>query len=142
MQLSKPRRSGRRRLFIVLLVVLGVLAGGLLHTAWPFLTYPRETLSFQAPEPLPADASGQPLAGIPELGIDTVGHLTPPIKELSMTEDRADLVLGDESYGARLTLSRIGDRFVIEDATFVAGPGLDQHVELRRAGRLNLAAGP
>ncbi len=69
MQLSKPRRSGRRRLAMVFLVLFGVLAAALLHTAWPFLTYPRETLSFQVPEPLPATGSGQPLAGVAEVDI-------------------------------------------------------------------------
>ncbi len=58
MSLSKPRRSGRRRLAMVFLVLFGGLAAALLHTAWPFLTYPRETLSFQVPEPLPSAGSG------------------------------------------------------------------------------------
>ena len=41
MQLSNPRRTGRRRLVIGFLLLLGVLAAVLVHTAWPFLTYPR-----------------------------------------------------------------------------------------------------
>lgn len=69
MQLSNPRRSGRRRFAIVFLLLFGVLAAVLLHTAWPFLTYPRETLSFQVPEPLPSTGSGQPLAGVAEVDI-------------------------------------------------------------------------
>lgn len=69
MQFFKPRRSGRRRLAMVFLVLFGALAALLLHTAWPFLTYPRETLSFQVPEPLPTSGSGQPLAGLAEVDI-------------------------------------------------------------------------
>ena len=69
MQLSKPRRSGRRRLAVGLLLVFGVLAAVLVHTAWPFLTYPRETLTFQVPEPLPPTGSGEPLAGVAEVDI-------------------------------------------------------------------------
>ena len=41
----------------------------LVHTAWPFLTYPRETLTFQVPEPLPPTANGGPLAGVAEVDI-------------------------------------------------------------------------
>ena len=69
MQLSKPRRSGRRRLALILLLLLGVLAAVLVHTAWPFLTYPRETLTFQVPEPLPPTANDGPLAGVAEVDI-------------------------------------------------------------------------
>lgn len=83
-----------------------------------------------------------PLGAIPSLGVDPVRHLTMPVTSLSMTEDRADVHLGQQDDGARLTLKRIDDRFVIDDATFVAGPDPSQRVELHRAGRLNLAAGP
>ncbi len=69
MSFSKPRRPGRRRRLIAVLVVVAALAIALLHTAWPFLTYPRETLSFEVPDPLPPGAAGQPLAGVAEVDI-------------------------------------------------------------------------
>ena len=88
------------------------------------------------------DSVWGPLGAIPDLGVDAVAHLTTPVTSLSMTEDRAELTLGDEGHGARLTLTRVGDRFVVQDATFLSGSPSSQQVELRRAGRLNLAAGP
>jgi len=71
MQLSKPKRHGhaRRWLLITVLLVITALAAVLLHTAWPFLAYPRENLSFQVPEPLPPESTGQPLAGVAEVDI-------------------------------------------------------------------------
>lgn len=82
----------------------------------------------------------EPLGAIPNLGVDVVRHLTAPVTALSMTEDRADLVLGDSSWGTRLTLTRLDDRFVIDDAVFITGPEPTQRLDLKRAGRLNLSA--
>jgi hypothetical protein len=82
----------------------------------------------------------EPLGGMPELGINAVQHLTLPITALTMTEDRADLTLGQGGLQTQLTLNRIDERFVIDEATFVTGPDPSQRVQLSRAGRLNLAA--
>lgn len=84
----------------------------------------------------------EPLRAIPDIGLDAVGHLTLPVTSLSMTEDRADLTLGTNEWGARLILTRTDDRFVIDDAIFTSGPLPSQRVNLQRVGRLNLAAGP
>ncbi|MAC14300.1 MAG: hypothetical protein CL539_06420 [Alcanivorax sp.] len=68
----------RTRYLLLLLLFAGIL-GGLLHTAWPFLFYPRQNLSFSFPvQPITADDSTAkagiaerditPPAGIPKFG--------------------------------------------------------------------------
>jgi len=71
-------RTLRTRYLLLLLLFVGIF-GGLLHTAWPFLFYPRQNLSFSFPvQPIAADASTAkagiaerditPPAGIPKFG--------------------------------------------------------------------------
>lgn len=64
-----PARRSRRRLGMGLLVLLLLAGAALLHTAWPFLFYPRASLSFQVPAPRPAALSGPALAGVAEADI-------------------------------------------------------------------------
>ncbi|MEZ6052099.1 MAG: hypothetical protein R3C02_12015 [Planctomycetaceae bacterium] len=81
----------------------------------------------------------QPLGEVPDLGVDIIQHLTAPVSALSMTEDRAELILGDDNWGTRLTLTQVDDQFVVDDALFITGPDASQQVDLKSAGRLNLA---
>ncbi len=71
-------RTLRTRYLLLLLCFAGIF-GGLLHTAWPFLFYPRQNLSFSFPvQPIAADTSTAkagiaerditPPAGIPKFG--------------------------------------------------------------------------
>ncbi|MBU60500.1 MAG: hypothetical protein CL543_16760 [Alcanivorax sp.] len=63
------RRFRRRWLWWPLVAVLLVAGAALLHTAWPFLTYPRETLTFQVPDPRPPEPLNQAVAGVAEVDI-------------------------------------------------------------------------
>ncbi len=80
----------------------------------------------------------QPLGEVPDIGFDMIHHLTTPVTSITMTEDRAELVLGDNNWGTHLTLMRDGDRFVVDDVLFIAGPEESQRAELKTKGRLNL----
>ena len=82
-----------------------------------------------------------PLETIPDLDVDLVRHLTLPVSSLSMTDDRADLMLGSGETATRLTLSRTDDRFVVDEAVFISGDPQTPRINLKTAGRLNLAAG-
>jgi len=61
----------RSRYLLLLLLSVGIL-GGLLHTAWPFLFYPRQNLSFSFPVPPITADDATAKAGIAERDI------TPP----------------------------------------------------------------
>lgn len=63
------RRRFRRPLGLALLTLLLLAGGALLHTAWPFLFYPREALRFEVPAPRPASPSDVALAGVAEVDI-------------------------------------------------------------------------
>ncbi|MCA9077937.1 MAG: hypothetical protein KDA93_23110 [Planctomycetaceae bacterium] len=81
----------------------------------------------------------QPLGEIPNIGFNLVDHLTTPITSIALTEDRAELVLGDDNWGARCTLLRGEDHFVVDDVRVIAGPSESQQADLKTAGRLNVA---
>ncbi len=76
-----------------------------------------------------------------DLGCDVHGLLSTPINTLTMTEDRADLTLGTDHFGARIQLERRDQRFLVDDVQLIAGPDKSSHVDLKRVTRLNLAAG-
>ncbi len=78
---------------------------------------------------------------MPDVGYDIPSHLTAPVTSLSMTEDRADLTLGSDHFGAQIQLRRVDRRFVVDDVLLIAGPQDNERVELKRVTRLRLAAG-
>lgn len=63
------RRRFRRPLGLALLTLLLLAGGALLHTAWPFLFYPREALRFDVPAPRSSSPSDVALAGVAEVDI-------------------------------------------------------------------------
>ena len=63
------RRRFRRFVLWAALLLLVITGGALLHTAWPFLTYPRATLDFQVSNPRPPEPLTQPMAGVAEVDI-------------------------------------------------------------------------
>ncbi|MGD9858217.1 MAG: hypothetical protein AB7U20_25025 [Planctomycetaceae bacterium] len=84
----------------------------------------------------------QPLGQVPDIGCDIVRHLTAPVTAMTMTEDRAQLTLGDENYGARISLAGGDGRYIVDDVLLITGPLPNQQIELKTVGRLNLARGP
>ncbi len=83
----------------------------------------------------------QPLGKVPDLGVDIVRHLTAPVTAMTITEDRAELMLGDKNWGARVSLVSLNGRLVVDDVLFIDGPLDEQQTELKTAGRLNLVHG-
>ena len=63
------RRRFRRPRGLALLTLLLLAGGALLHTAWPFLFYPREALRFDVPAPRSSTPSDVALAGVAEVDI-------------------------------------------------------------------------
>lgn len=74
------RKFRARHLPIVILILSVGILGALLHTAWPFLFYPQQTLSFSFPEESATRDSTTAKAGIaerditPPLGIPKFGY--------------------------------------------------------------------
>jgi hypothetical protein len=76
---------------------------------------------------------------IPDLREDVVQHLHTPLVAIEQTEDRASLVLGDDKFGAHVTLVRESGQFVVDDVMLISGTMPRDHVELKRVLRMHIA---
>ncbi len=74
---------------------------------------------------------------IPSLNFDVAAHLETRLVSIEQTGDRAVVVLGDDRFGARVTLLRESERHVIDEMVLISGTMPREHVELKRALRMN-----
>ncbi|MFG0334292.1 MAG: hypothetical protein ACF8TS_13080, partial [Maioricimonas sp. JB049] len=74
------------------------------------------------------------VSSVPEIGWPVVRQLTAPIQKLQVQNDQAFVELSDGQYLARVRLQRVGETFVVADATLASSNGLHQ-VELLQAMR-------
>ena len=58
---------------------------------------------------------------------------------MEQNEDRAKLVLGDDKFGAQVTLVRESGQYVVDELLLVSGTMPRDHVELKRAFRMHIA---
>ncbi len=77
---------------------------------------------------------------IPNIGHDIVQHLHAPLVSIEQSDDRALLVLGDDKFGAQVTLIRESGRFVVDELLLITGTMPRDHVELKRHLRLHIAS--
>ncbi len=78
---------------------------------------------------------------IPPLDQPPALFLAAPLSKISVTGDRALVVLGDDRHGARVLLAREKDRYTIENVILVSGPAAQERVDLRQVMRGQLAEG-
>lgn len=76
---------------------------------------------------------------IPNSGFDIAQHLQTPLVSIEQSDDRASLVLGNDKFGAHVTLIRESGRFVVDELLLISGPMLRDHVELKRHLRMLIA---
>ncbi len=81
----------------------------------------------------------QQTSKLPNLSQDVVQHLHTPLVAIEQTEDRATLVLGDDKFGAQVTLVRESGQFVVDDVLLISGTMPRDHVELKRMFRTHIA---
>ncbi len=77
---------------------------------------------------------------IPNIGHDIVQHLHAPLVSIEQTDDRAKLILGNDKFGAQVTLIRESGRFVVDELMLITGTMPRDHVELKRHLRLHIAS--
>lgn len=77
---------------------------------------------------------------IPNIGHDIVQHLHTPLVSVEQSDDRALLVLGDDKFGAQVTLVRESGRFVVDELLLITGTMPLDHIELKRHLRLHIAS--
>lgn len=64
-----------------------------------------------------------------------------PLSEVSLSEERANVVLGSDRQGATFSLVKENGHFKVDDVTLVAGSRSDQQFPLKRTIRRQLAQG-
>lgn len=78
---------------------------------------------------------------IPRLDASPDQFLSAPLSRIVQNPEGAIVSFGDENYGAKVSLKRDGDQFVIEDMTLIAGPAPRQRVQLLQVLRTRIANG-
>lgn len=77
---------------------------------------------------------------IPNSGFDVAQHLYSPLVSVEQTDDRAKLVLGNDKFGAHVTLLRESGRFVVDEVLLVNGTMPRDQVEWKRHLRMHIAS--
>ena len=77
---------------------------------------------------------------LPSIGMDVVQHLHAPLVSIEQSDDRAKLVLGNDTFGAHVTLIRESGRFVVDELLLITGTMPRDHVELKRHLRMHISA--
>ena len=76
---------------------------------------------------------------LPRIGHDVVQHLHAPLVSIEHSDDRANLVLGDDKFGAHVTLIRESGRWVVDELMLITGTMPRDHVELKRHLRMQIS---
>ena len=76
---------------------------------------------------------------LPRIGHDVVQHLHAPLVSIEQSDDRANLVLGDDKFGAHVTLIRESGRWVVDELMLITGTMPRDHVELKRHLRMQIS---
>ena len=76
---------------------------------------------------------------VPNIGLDAVQHLHAPLVSIEQTDDRAVVVLGDDKFGAQVTLVRESGQHVVDELVLISGTMPRDHVELKRSLRMHIA---
>ncbi len=75
----------------------------------------------------------------PNLGLDIAQHLHSRLISIELTEDKALIVLGDDKFGAHVTLVREAGHHVIDELLLISGSMPRERVELKRTLRMHIA---
>jgi hypothetical protein len=78
---------------------------------------------------------------VPDMDFPINTFLRFPVKQMTVSPDRALVLLGDDTFGAKVLLVKEQDRYVVDDVVLVSGPELDQRVGLKHHLRVRLAQG-
>lgn len=78
---------------------------------------------------------------VPQLESPVTNYLNAPLKGIAIADQEVTVQYGDNRFGAKVTLRREFDRFVIDDLQLIAGAEESQRVALKHALRTQLARG-
>ena len=78
---------------------------------------------------------------VPNSGMSADTFLHAPLKGIAIGENEVTVQLGDNRFGAKVTLRREFDRYTVDDILLVAGPEEAQRLALKHSLRTQLARG-
>ncbi len=78
---------------------------------------------------------------VPNSGMSADTFLRAPLKGIAIGEDEVSVQLGDTRFGAKVSLRREFDRFIVDDILLVAGTDESQRLALKHSLRTQLARG-
>lgn len=77
---------------------------------------------------------------VPNSGMSADLFLTQsPLKSIAITDKEAIVHLGDQRYGAKVTMRREHERYIVDDVVLVAGPQESERLSLRQSLKTQLA---
>ncbi len=76
---------------------------------------------------------------VPDIGVDFAQHLHSPLVSIDQKEDQAVIVLGDDKFGAHVTLVRESGQYVIDEMTLISGKMPRDRLEVKRTLRMHMA---
>lgn len=78
---------------------------------------------------------------VPNSGMSTDTFLKAPLKHIAITDQEVTVQLGDNRYGAKVTLRKEFERYVVDDVTLIAGVDDSQRLALKHSLRTQMARG-
>ena len=81
------------------------------------------------------------VAKIPQIGFPVVKHMRTPVTSITLVGQAATVRLGDERWGALVSLVRERGYWVIDEVELIAGPESRQRTQMKHTIRVQLANG-
>lgn len=78
---------------------------------------------------------------VPNSGMSADSFLKTRLKGIAISDNEVAVQLGDNRYGAKVTLRREFNRFVVDDILLIAGPQESQRLALKHSLRTQMARG-
>lgn len=78
---------------------------------------------------------------VPNSGMSADTFLKTPLKSIAIADQEVTVQLGDNQYGAKVTLRREFERYVVDDITLIAGVDDSQRLALKHSLRTQMARG-
>ena len=78
---------------------------------------------------------------VPNSGMSADTFLQAPLRAMAISDKEVVVHLGDQRYGAKVTLRHEHDRFIVDDVLLIAGPEESKRLALRHSLRTQLANG-
>ncbi len=78
---------------------------------------------------------------VPNSGMSADTFLQAPLRSMAISENEVNVHLGDQQYGAKVTMRKEHNRFIVDDVVLIAGPQESDRLALRQTLRTQLAKG-